>query len=186
MAPPESTLTASGDDYNNHGAVKRPNKDNVDVNNTNLDERAQLGAKKAPVTGIFGIRWAKVPGEIESLNNSVGKISQKFVDDNKKHGVPIPPEVEFVLQSGENVYKKRWTWFPVGTILAGGSWLIYSVVAVDAMAVLTTFIVSYIWYDLFSGILHVLLDNPLLMKIPVLNEPCLEFQWHHHLPHVSS
>jgi hypothetical protein len=29
-------------------------------------------------------------------------------------------------------------------------------------------------------VLHIVLDHPPNMKVPVLDQPCLEFQWHHH------
>ena len=65
-------------------------------------------------------------------------------------------------------------------------------------------ILTFIWYDFFSGVLHIVLDNPDFIKMPILGDPCLviiivfvfififllisctvvyqEFQWHHHIP----
>ncbi len=181
MAPPESAQSAS-DDPNLHGLGMR-SRMNGTASSGVPNSGPTASVVKSPKTGLLGIRWDKVDGEIDSLNYSVEKISQKFLDDNKKNGTAIPPEVEFVVRTGEKVYKKRYTWIPVMTGLLGFAWLAYSAIMIDAMSVLTTFIVAYLWYDLFSGILHVVLDNPSVMKIPILNEPCLEFQWHHHLPH---
>ena len=41
---------------------------------------------------------------------------------------------------------------------------------------------SYFWYDLYSGILHVVLDEPANISLPFIGQPCLEFQWHHFIP----
>ena len=184
MAPPESTQIASAHDPNLLGLGMRERVNQASAAD-GPPSPPTIPIVKAPTTGLFGIRWAKVDGEIDSLNYSVEKISQKYLEDNKKNGTPIPPEVEFILRTGDKVYKKRYTVIPLITGFAGFAWLAYSALFIDALSVLVTMVVSYIWYDLFSGILHVLLDNPSVMKIPILNEPCLEFQWHHHLPHVS-
>jgi hypothetical protein len=37
-------------------------------------------------------------------------------------------------------------------------------------------------YDLLSGFLHIVLDNPANLNMPILGQPCLEFQMHHHFP----
>jgi hypothetical protein len=38
-------------------------------------------------------------------------------------------------------------------------------------------------YDLLSGFIHVILDHPPYINAPLYGQACLEFQWHHHLPH---
>jgi palmitoyl-[glycerolipid] 3-(E)-desaturase len=43
-------------------------------------------------------------------------------------------------------------------------------------------IFMFFWYDFFSGLLHIVLDNPDFIPFPLLGTPCLEFQWHHHIP----
>jgi hypothetical protein len=40
----------------------------------------------------------------------------------------------------------------------------------------------FFWYDFFSGLIHIVLDNPEFIKFPLIGTPCLEFQWHHHIP----
>ena len=37
-------------------------------------------------------------------------------------------------------------------------------------------ILSYCWYDFFSGVLHIVLDNPDFIKMPILGDPCLVFK----------
>jgi hypothetical protein len=41
---------------------------------------------------------------------------------------------------------------------------------------------ALVGYDLLSGFLHIVLDNPANLNMPVLGQPCLEFQMHHHFP----
>jgi hypothetical protein len=40
----------------------------------------------------------------------------------------------------------------------------------------------FLGYDIYSGILHVVLDHPSNIALPVLGQACLEFQWHHSIP----
>lgn len=41
---------------------------------------------------------------------------------------------------------------------------------------------AYLNYDLFSGILHVALDDPRNIAVPFFGQAALEFQWHHEIP----
>lgn len=136
-----------------------------------------------------GIRWNRTEGEIDRLNAIVIQKMGELVEESKKTGQPLSPEVEAVLKNpGNTVYKKRWVLLPIlyaacslGFIIFGG--------AIGGMqtpvTIMITFIFSFLWYDLFSGVLHVNLDNPDFIGFPILHEPCLEFQWHHHIPMVS-
>ena len=186
MAPPESTAFSDWNDSLSPPVLVNRGRGDERIGEASTVNTETHTRAVQPRTGLFGIRWAKVPGEIDSLNRSVDKISAKFVEDNKKNGTPIPPEVAHVIATGKPgaVYKKRWTWWPLAVGLTAVAYLVYEATK-NPTTVLASFIVSFVWYDLFSGILHVLHDNPLLMKVPVCSEPCLEFQWHHHLPHVS-
>lgn len=184
MSPPESTFQSDG--YSTTLLTVKNRGGGVPSGDDGVAADMSRVVNGPPKTGLLGIRWAKVPGEIDSLNRSVDRISAKFVEDNEKNGTAIPPEVAFVLATGKpaTVYKKRWTWIPLTIGLVAVAYLSFSALQNPGI-VLASFLVSFIWYDLFSGILHVLHDNPLLMDMPVVNEPCLEFQWHHHIPHVS-
>jgi len=42
--------------------------------------------------------------------------------------------------------------------------------------------IIFLGYDLYSGALHVVLDHPDNIGLPILGQPCLEFQWHHAIP----
>lgn len=40
----------------------------------------------------------------------------------------------------------------------------------------------FLGYDIYSGVLHVVFDHPANIALPILGQPCLEFQWHHSIP----
>ena len=40
----------------------------------------------------------------------------------------------------------------------------------------------FFWYDFLSGVLHMVLDNPEFINFPIIDDSCLEFQWHHRIP----
>lgn len=129
-----------------------------------------------------GIRWASSEGEIDRLNAIVRMKTAKFVEEAAKTGKVLAPEIQAVVGDRQVVYKKRWVSLPV-------FYALLSIVFVASnyeypLTMLTTFVFSFMWYDLFSGVLHVNLDNPDFINFPVLHEPCLEFQWHHHIPLV--
>lgn len=41
------------------------------------------------------------------------------------------------------------------------------------LTLIIAIIFTFLWYDFFSGVLHIVLDNPGFIKLPVLGEPCL-------------
>lgn len=135
-------------------------------------------------TGLFGLRWQRLPGEVDALNKLVDKKVEKIVAECRKNGKQLPPEVAEVLATGKPsvVYKERWTIIPV----INASFCLYqlgkSLLFGDTLATLVALSFTYVYFDFFSGVLHVLHDNPIMMKIPITYEPCLEFQWHHHIP----
>ena len=136
-----------------------------------------------PKPGLFGIRWGKTPGEIDNLNRLVDAKCQYFLEESHRTGVPLSPEVEYVLKTGKpsTVYKERYTFWPVVAgigHLANVAYQFY----MDPFASICVILFSWLYYDLFSGVLHVVHDNPIMIQIPVVSEPTLEFQWHHHIP----
>lgn len=134
-------------------------------------------------SSLGGIRWAEAEGEIDRLNAMVNAKVQKFLEQSSKTGKPLSPEVSAVLVQKSVVYKKRQKWVPI--FYAMVSLALLSLHLDRPLTILTAVVFSFVWYDFFSGVLHVILDNPFFMRFPILHEPCLEFQWHHHLPLVS-
>ena len=44
------------------------------------------------------------------------------------------------------------------------------------------FTIMYFVLDFYSGVLHVVLDDEWNMNVPLLSQPAMEFQYHHHIP----
>ncbi len=138
---------------------------------------------KIPEPGFLGIRWGKTNGEIANLNRLVDAKCQYFLAESLRTGEPLSPEVEFVLKTGKpsTVYKERWTIWP----LCAGILLILNIMYhayKDPTTSVLIMVCSFFSYDLFSGVLHIVLDNPVMIGVPIISEPTLEFQWHHHIP----
>ncbi len=53
----------------------------------------------------------------------------------------------------------------------------YGIVTAPSLAfAIGAFILTYIYIDLYGAVLHIVLDNPNFLKLPLLGEACLEFQ----------
>ena len=193
MAPPEGQSEQMDSQIqslsSSAAAVSDSAADKTSSTDTGNEVKSILSGNSVQnVWHLAGVRLGRGESDIDILNKMVDKKCEMFMEEFKKTGKPIPPEAEFIIKSNKKrtVYKRRWLFVPVCTTIAGVSTLIYNATYNSAWGVLCSFLFSYIWYDLFSGILHVLLDNPILMHFPVLDEPCLEFQWHHHIPQVCT
>ena len=79
------------------------------------------------------------------------------------------------------MYKRRWVVLPVVYSLLAILALVYHLWSAP-LTCLTSAAVMFLYYDLLSGVLHVVLDEPTFISLPLIGEGCLEFQWHHHLP----
>jgi len=92
---------------------------------------------------------------------------------------------ELILE-GWDVYEERYMWIPLmHTVIS--CYLLSSLRSFSAHFVLATLV--YFWYDFFSGVLHVVVDEPLNLRgfrSLLAAKPCLEFQWHHYIPNDIS
>lgn len=126
--------------------------------------------------------------KIDLLNERVVKITQKAVKEAKDAGKPLGPEFVHAqmkmttLTAGAPVYQLRSAvlvyMYAIGTallIMKGASML-------HPITTLLCLLTMFVGYDFYSGILHVVLDHPDNIALPVLGQPCLEFQWHHAIP----
>jgi hypothetical protein len=118
--------------------------------------------------------------EIKRLNDIVIEKSKGFVEAAEKDGSPLPPEVHEVVKNGAIVYKKRWLFVPLIWSTACVALALYHYN--NPITLITSALIMFIWYDFYSGILHIVLDEPSFIKLPLIGEACLEFQWHHHNP----
>lgn len=150
-----------------------------------LGVEAHLQFANGLESSLFGIRWTpRDDAEIDRLNSLVQVKARKFYEDAQKNGTPVAPEVEAVLDGSVKVYKRRWLWMPVLFSLTSVAILLLHIA--QPLTLLVSAIFSFVWYDFFSGILHCILDDQSFIRgFPILSEPCLEFQWHHHIPLVS-
>ena len=125
-----------------------------------------------------------VDDEVDRLNELVRIKVLKFQEENDKQGIPLPDEVEAVIRGHLTVYQKRWTFIPFAFMVMS-TLLLLNNLLFHSTEVVATIVFTFFYYDFLSGVLHIVLDNPLNIGLPVLKEPCLEFQWHHHIPTVS-
>ena len=141
--------------------------------------------------GFLGICWFKGQSSLFTNDNSSDEVDRlndlvkikilKFQEDSKVTGNPLPVEVELVIRENLKVYQKRLTFIPLLFIVISGLYIAINIF-IHPVVVVTSILFTFIYYDFLSGVLHIVLDNPENLKIPVLKEPCLEFQWHHHIP----
>jgi len=117
--------------------------------------------------------------DITKLNQTV---SAKTLEFYKQNSNPTTPEFTAVGDKKRVVYQNRFTPFPVVVMVVGISTLAYLACTGDHLLVIASLIFSFFYYDIFSGALHVVLDNPNFIDMPLLGDSCLEFQWHHHIP----
>jgi palmitoyl-[glycerolipid] 3-(E)-desaturase len=117
--------------------------------------------------------------DITKLNQIVNAKTFEFYKANPNLATP---EFTAVRNDKRVVYKNRFTLMPKIVVLVTVSTLTYLVAIGQGTSVLLSIVFSFFYYDIFSGALHIVLDNPNFIRMPVLGDSCLEFQWHHHIP----
>ena len=127
---------------------------------------------------IAASSWRQDAVDVENLNAQVREKVKVLHEDSLKSGVPLSVEVLAVLSNNRVVYAKRFLFFPLCSSIVAAFWILRNCWVENTIIA----ICSYLWYDFFSGVLHIMLDNPDFIDLPLLGQPCLEFQWHHHLP----
>ncbi len=89
------------------------------------------------------------------------------------------PEALNAVKAGAVVYQQRSEVFVGGLIMvlfycfATSPSLAYTAMALGLM---------YFHVDFYGAVLHVVLDHPPFIQMPVIGPGCLEFQWHHAIP----
>mmetsp|Transcript_8495 Transcript_8495/g.20442 ORF Transcript_8495/g.20442 Transcript_8495/m.20442 type:complete len:289 (+) Transcript_8495:125-991(+) len=112
----------------------------------------------------------------------IAKAKETKDDDPVLKVASLPKLYDGALRAGTPIYVAR-SHIPVFLLAAicGGcvAWSIYETnLAVFALCVVG----ALVGYDMLSGFLHIVFDNPDNLYIPILGQPCLEFQMHHHFP----
>jgi hypothetical protein len=131
---------------------------------------------------------------IDKLNERVLKITEREVAKHElkrlaQPNVQLAPEFVHaqipmtLFQAGYPIYQIRsqyvvYTYTTIATaiILYLCTFVIHPIISLLAL------VTMFLAYDVYSGILHVVLDHPANIAVPILGQPCLEFQWHHSIP----
>ena len=134
----------------------------------------------------------KLTDPIDKLNFRAQQIAKMYPDNEAYEAIRRTPKgffdsPEWCVGMGlanPTVYVHRWLWYTalvaaycvyniVSFCLAGpNNWLKYLVM------------LPFIWFyaDAFGGILHIVLDTPSNIKLPLIGLASLEFQMHHAIP----
>lgn len=103
-------------------------------------------------------------------------------DDPVLKVASLPKLYDGALRAGTPIYVAR-SHIPVFLLVAVCVSLVASAVYETNVAVLTFCVAgALVGYDMLSGFLHIVFDNPDNLPLPILGQPCLEFQMHHHFP----
>jgi len=128
------------------------------------------------------------PEQIAWLNKCVTEKTAAAVLAAEKAGKPLAPEFAAALRektaltSGFPVYEDRFTSVFYIAFVASSILSLTSISTFGPAYALGSAVWALFVYDILSGLLHIVFDHPGNISIPVLGQPCLEFQWHHHLP----
>lgn len=110
------------------------------------------------------------------MNDWLNTLVRKRIAQAKLAGETMPEEMAWVAETNHAVYQRRFKPF-VLIVLAV---CVYGLVqAPSLVALLVTLVGMYFYIDFYSGVLHVVLDNPRFIRLPLIGVPCVEFQWHH-------
>lgn len=126
--------------------------------------------------------------DADKLNERVKAITQKKMDESMANKTPLPLDISAALKpksaiwAGYPIYEDRME-FPV--YFCTVFWLCVSAYFVYQRGIFQMCVylaVMLVVYDFYSGILHVVCDNPANINLPLFGQPALEFQWHHYIP----
>jgi hypothetical protein len=118
-----------------------------------------------------------------NMNDWLNVLVRKRIAKALVEGESLTEEMAWVAERDHEVYQKRFTPF-VYVVL---SLCVYGIAqTTEPLALLATVVLFYFYIDFYSGVLHVVLDNPSFVKLPLVGVQCVEFQWHHTFPYDIS
>ena len=120
-----------------------------------------------------------------NMNDWLNTLVQKRIAQADIDGETLPEEMAWVSENDHSVYQRRFKPF-VLFILGLSVYGIAQAAALHPLLLLATFAALYFYIDFYSGVLHVVLDNPRFVRLPLIGVPCVEFQWHHTFPYDIS
>lgn len=127
---------------------------------------------------------------VDALNEEVTRKTVAAKEHARKTGTPLPvayvassrPMAMGGIWSGTPIYHQR-PLLPTLMVTAIGTYMfIDGSAALGLWRTLFCVVLSFFAYDFFSGVLHVVLDEPKNINMPIIGQPALEFQWHHFIP----
>lgn len=117
------------------------------------------------------------------MNDWLNVLVAKRIAKAKADGESLPAEMAWVADNEHEVYQKRFK--PM--VLLVLCLCVYGIAQTTQPLALAAVAVGFYFYiDFYSGVLHVVLDNPRFVKLPLIGVPCVEFQWHHTFPYDIS
>jgi len=109
-----------------------------------------------------------------NLNARVDEITAKDAGSMKEH-----PEALAAVKGGTVVYQQRSEVFVGGLLMV----LFYCFATSPSLAYTAMALaIMYFYVDFYGAVLHVVLDHPPFITMPIIGPGCLEFQWHHAIP----
>jgi len=124
---------------------------------------------------------------IRPLNDKVESISSRKMKEasSSSSSVTVPPPHVLLHADGALVYPDRWRFLPLVYLLAS---IILISRCPSYIALFLATIILYFESDLYSGVVHIVLDDPKnlgrsnYVMEAIMFQGCLEFQWHHEIP----
>lgn len=124
---------------------------------------------------------------IAKLNERVERKAAEFKKVAKSSKTEVPPEVLLadrpasLLWAGSPIYQPRSHAMVYVLSAIGAAFFFRGVWCCGLPCAALCLVATYLIYDAYSGVLHVALDDPHNLSLPIIGQPCLEFQWHHHI-----
>jgi hypothetical protein len=126
--------------------------------------------------------------DIQALNDMVDLHTAKALAQAKDSNSEPSIEYEFaqksksILYAGTPIYEDRMTSIVYGVTAIVTGIALKSSLELGVLPTLIMSLLMFVMYDFYSGVLHIVLDHPPFVRLPLLGQPCLEFQWHHIIP----
>lgn len=111
-----------------------------------------------------------------NMNDWLNTLVRKRIAQAETDGEQLSEEMAWVAENDHSVYQRRFKPF----VLLFLGLCVYGIAQTQSpVALLAVFVLMYFYIDFYSGVLHVVLDNPRFVRLPLIGVPCVEFQWHH-------
>lgn len=120
---------------------------------------------------------------IDYLNGKVGRMAEAALRAHEQ-GKKLELWMKIVLEEGEEVYEYRPKVLLGCYFAIAGFHMVCSASHLSWLDMAVMTVARYIVMDLYSGILHIVLDSEefLSWRIPGFWKAALEFHWHHEIP----